>query len=135
MINKEAETYQIVPETILDYFKENLTLFKTVSEIRNLRSMNSVCDDVEIILEELDKYKKEEIDLDEIVGKGDYLWYADPDREKQRAGECRAVRASGTAVCGAEHEPAGVSGTRDREDGRVTGPGGRNGHLLDRPSG
>lgn len=68
MINKEAETYQIVPETILDYFKENLTLFKTVSEIRNLRSMNSVCDDVEIILEELDKYKKEEIDLDEIVG-------------------------------------------------------------------
>lgn len=68
MINKEAETYQIVPETILDYFKENLTLFKTVSEIRNLRGMNSVCDDVEIILEELDKYKKEEIDLDEIVG-------------------------------------------------------------------
>ena len=68
MINKEAETYQIVPETILNYFKENLTLFKTVSEIRNLRGMNSVCDDVEIILEELDKYKKEEIDLDEIVG-------------------------------------------------------------------
>ena len=67
MINKEAETYQIVPETILDYFKENLTLFKTVSEIRNLRGMNSVCSDVEIILEELDKYKKEEIDLDEIV--------------------------------------------------------------------
>lgn len=67
MINKEAETYQIVPETILDYFKENLTLFKTVSEIRNLRGMNSVCADVEIILEELDKYKKEEIDLDEIV--------------------------------------------------------------------
>lgn len=68
MINKEAETYQIVPETILDYFKENFTLFKTVSEIRKLRGMDSVCEDVEIILEELNKYKKKEIDLDEIVG-------------------------------------------------------------------
>ncbi|MDO5849794.1 MAG: endonuclease MutS2 [Methanobacteriaceae archaeon] len=67
MINKEAEDYQIVPETILDYFKENRELFRTVSEIRRIRSMESLCDDVEIILNELDEYKLEEIDLDKIV--------------------------------------------------------------------
>ena len=67
MIPKEAETYQIVPEIILNYFKENITLFETVSEIRKLRGMNSVCRDIKIILEELEEYKKEEIDLDEIV--------------------------------------------------------------------
>ncbi|MCQ2737470.1 MAG: endonuclease MutS2 [archaeon] len=67
MINKEAEPYQIVPETILDYFKENMELFKTVSEIRKIRGMGSLCEDVEIILNELDDYKLEEIDLDKIV--------------------------------------------------------------------
>lgn len=67
MINKEAEPYQIVPELMLDYFKENKELFNTVSKIRKIRGMNSVCEDVEIILQDLDEFKLEEINISEIV--------------------------------------------------------------------
>lgn len=67
MISKDAECYEIVPETILDYFKENQKLFKTVAEIRKILGLNTVCEDIEIILKDLSDYKQEEIDLDEIV--------------------------------------------------------------------
>jgi len=67
MINKEAERYQIVPETILNYFRENENLFETVAKIREILGENTVLNDVKPVLEELDNYKEKEVDLDKIV--------------------------------------------------------------------
>ncbi len=67
MINKDAPKYQLLPETTLDYFRENRELFNTVANIRRILGEDTVLEDVEIVLEELDNYKQKEIDLDEIV--------------------------------------------------------------------
>ena len=67
MINKDAPSYQLVPETTLDYFMENRALFETVAKIRKILGEDTVLDDVGIVLDELDNYKRKEIDLDEIV--------------------------------------------------------------------
>lgn len=67
MISKESEDYQIVPEVILDYFKENKNLFETVYKIRKILGLESVCEDIKIIIDELEDYKQEDLDLDEII--------------------------------------------------------------------
>ncbi len=67
MINKEAEDYQLVPEIILDYFRENKPLFENVCQIRKILGESTVLDDIDPILNELDSYKTHEIDLDGIV--------------------------------------------------------------------
>ncbi|ADC46434.1 DNA mismatch repair ATPase MutS family [Methanobrevibacter ruminantium M1] len=67
MISKEAEDYQLVPEIILDYFKENRELFENVCKIRKILGESTVLEDVGPVLEELDNYKTQEIDLDGIV--------------------------------------------------------------------
>lgn len=69
MINKEAEDYQIVPEIILDYFRENRELFENVCKIRRILGQDTVLEDITPILNELDGYKTQEIDLDGIVEK------------------------------------------------------------------
>ena len=67
MISREAEDYQMVPEIILDYFRENRALFENVCEIRKILGESTVLDDVGPVLDELDNFKTQEIDLDEIV--------------------------------------------------------------------
>ena len=67
MINKDAPSYQLVPETTLDYFRENRALFETVAKIREILGEDTVLGDVGTVLDELDNYKQKEIDLDEIV--------------------------------------------------------------------
>ena len=67
MINKDAPSYQLVPETTLDYFRQNRTLFETVAKIREILGEDTVLGDVGTVLDELDNYKQKEIDLDEIV--------------------------------------------------------------------
>lgn len=67
MINKDAPSYQLVPETILDYFRQNKELFERVGQIREILGQDTVLNDIGPILEELDSYKMKEIDLDEIV--------------------------------------------------------------------
>ena len=67
MINKDAPIYQLVPEVILDYFKENRNLFERVSKIKGILGEESVLDDIGPILDELENYKTKEVNLDEIV--------------------------------------------------------------------
>ena len=67
MINKDAPIYQLVPEVILDYFKENRDLFERVSKIKGILGEETVLNDIGPILDELDSYKTKEVDLDEIV--------------------------------------------------------------------
>lgn len=67
MINKEAPLYQMVPETTLDYFSKNRKLFENVAKIREILEKDTILNDVNPVLEEVEKFKREEIDLDEIV--------------------------------------------------------------------
>ncbi|MBO7517566.1 MAG: endonuclease MutS2, partial [Methanobrevibacter sp.] len=67
MINKDAPIYQLVPEVILDYFKENRDLFERVSKIKAILGEETVLNDIGPILDELESYKTKEVDLDEIV--------------------------------------------------------------------
>ena len=67
MINKDAPIYQLVPEVILDYFKENRDLFERVSKIKGILGEETVLNDIGPIIDELESYKTKEVDLDEIV--------------------------------------------------------------------
>ena len=67
MINKDAPVYQLVPEVILDYFRENRDLFEKVSKIKGILGDETVLGDIGPILDELEMYKVKEVDLDEIV--------------------------------------------------------------------
>ena len=67
MINKDAPIHQLVPEVILNYFKQNRELFERVSKIKEILGEETVLKDINPILEELDSYKRKDIDLDEIV--------------------------------------------------------------------
>ena len=67
MINKDAPVHQLVPEVILDYFRENRDLFERVSKIKGILGEETVLEDIGHILDELEMYKVKEVDLDEIV--------------------------------------------------------------------
>lgn len=67
MINKEVPEYEIVPEIILDYFTLNQDLFKRVAEIRKILNKKSSLNEISAILEELNYYKENKIDLEELV--------------------------------------------------------------------
>lgn len=67
MINKEAPIEEIVPEIVLDYFNKNIKIFNQVKEIRKILNKNTVLEDIEPILNEINLIEKNQIDLDEIV--------------------------------------------------------------------
>ncbi|MDR2967058.1 MAG: endonuclease MutS2 [Methanobacteriaceae archaeon] len=67
MINKEVPEYEIVPEIILDYFNVNQSLFKKVAEIRKILNKKSNLNEISAILEEINYYKENKIDLGEII--------------------------------------------------------------------
>ena len=69
MISKDSPIHQLVPEVILDYFRENRDLFEKVSKIKGILGEETVLNDVGPILDELEMYKAKDIDLDEIVNK------------------------------------------------------------------
>ncbi|MCL2116562.1 MAG: endonuclease MutS2 [Methanobrevibacter sp.] len=67
MINKEVPDYEIVPEVILDYFIVNQELFKKVAEIRKILNKKSSLNEISAILEEINYYKENKVDLEELV--------------------------------------------------------------------
>ena len=67
MINKEVPDYEIVPEIMLNYFIENQDLLKKVAEIRKILNKESNLNEISAILEELNHYTENKIDLEEIV--------------------------------------------------------------------
>ena len=67
MIHKESPEHEIVPDMILDYFNINQDLFKRVAEIRKILNKTSRLNDISTILEELNYYKENTLDLEELV--------------------------------------------------------------------
>lgn len=67
MISREASKEEIVPDIILDYFNLNRELFKNVSKIRKILNLDTVLEDIDPILDDINTAQKEDIDIDEIV--------------------------------------------------------------------
>ena len=67
MISHESPVYEIVPEMVIDYFDNNRELFEKIFEIRNILGLNSVCDCVEPLLSDLDDFKSNDLNIEEIV--------------------------------------------------------------------
>ncbi len=66
MVHSRAEKHQIVPETILDYFRENKKLFKKTLKLRRLLGMETILGEIIDTLEDLEESETKQ-DLEEIV--------------------------------------------------------------------
>ena len=66
MVHSGAEKHQIIPETVLDYFKENKKLLKNLLTLRRLLGWETVLEEIMDILEELEE-SEETQDIDKIV--------------------------------------------------------------------
>ncbi|MDI6882474.1 MAG: AAA family ATPase [Methanothermobacter sp.] len=66
MVHAGAEKHQIVPETILDYFKENRKLLRSLLALRRLLGWETVLDEVMNILGELEESETTQ-DINKIV--------------------------------------------------------------------
>ena len=67
MLNRDSPNEEIVPDIILNYFNANRELFNNVCEIRKILNLNTVLEDINPILDDINILEKENIDIDEIV--------------------------------------------------------------------
>jgi len=67
MISKEAPEHEIVPELILDYFNKNAELFKRVAEIRKILNKDTILEDINPILDDVNSLKKRDVDIEKVV--------------------------------------------------------------------
>jgi DNA mismatch repair protein MutS2 len=67
MVNKESDILEIVPETVLAYFRENESIFEQVLKLRKILGRKTVLQEVHDILQELKELKIKEIDFDQAV--------------------------------------------------------------------
>jgi len=66
MVRSGAEKHQIIPETILDYFKENKRLFKKALKLKRLLGEETILEKVIKILDELEK-PEQTLEIENIV--------------------------------------------------------------------
>ncbi len=67
MVNKESDILEIVPETVLAYFRENESIFEQVMKLRKILGKKTVLEEVLTILSELKELKIKEVDFDKSV--------------------------------------------------------------------
>lgn len=67
MINRESPVYEIVPEIMIDFFTVNKELFSKVYEIRNILGLDTVCGEIEPLLDELNSFENNSVNIGEIV--------------------------------------------------------------------
>lgn len=67
MISKESSIEEIVPDIMLNYFNLNRELFKNVGIIRKILNLDTVLEDIEPILDEVNIVEKDNVDIDGAV--------------------------------------------------------------------
>ena len=75
MVNHDSQDFEIVPDIVLDYFKENYDLLSNILKIKEILGLKSIINDVISVLDELESGKLDENIFDQAVeeakGKGD----------------------------------------------------------------
>ncbi|MBV1767216.1 MAG: endonuclease MutS2, partial [Methanobacterium sp.] len=69
MISIEADIIEIIPEMVLNFFKDNEEIFSQVLELRKVLHKDSVLEDVMEIISTLQGLDSQEIDFDKVVKK------------------------------------------------------------------
>ena len=67
MVNHESLDFEIVPDIILDYYKENYELLTNILKIKEILGLKSVLHDILDVLDELESNKLDEDIFDQAV--------------------------------------------------------------------
>jgi hypothetical protein len=67
MVNHDSQDFEIVPDVVLDYFKENYDLLSNISKIKEILGLESILPDVLDVLDELESGKLDENIFDQAV--------------------------------------------------------------------
>ncbi len=69
MVNHESQDFEIVPDIILDYYKENYELLTNILKIKEILGLKSILHDILDVLDELESNKLDENIFDQAVDK------------------------------------------------------------------
>lgn len=69
MIHKESDLSEIIPDTVIDYYRGNRESFNEVVKLKRILGEESVLEEACVVLDEIEKYAYEHFDIDTIVEK------------------------------------------------------------------